>query len=199
LVPDFVRVVEREFFLDGGDGVKKKLADVREDGGVARRNAVLGDGGEEFAEDMVDVRGSEEIPVVGGGDFCAEAVRFAELEFFAGVEETEGRVIVVTGHAAAAAVNELKLATSRDTRIGICFRHGSLLGTSVFSDQCSVFSEIGLRVYGWRRKAESSVAARAGKKIAAQKGGGTARLRANLQGKDYHGLCNGVNTYLLGH
>ena len=46
-----------DFILDFRDGLEKELAEVSEDGGVASGEAVLGDGAEEFAENVVDVNG----------------------------------------------------------------------------------------------------------------------------------------------
>jgi len=98
-----------------------------EDGGFARRDAVLGDGGEEFAEDVVDVGGGEEIAVEGGGNFVAETLGLEELELLPGVEGTEEGMSRGAQHAAEAAVGKVKLALLGDTRAGILVRHGSLL------------------------------------------------------------------------
>jgi hypothetical protein len=54
-----------DLVLHNGDGVEEKLANKGESGGVAGRKTVLGDGGEEFSEDMIDVGGGEEF--TGGG------------------------------------------------------------------------------------------------------------------------------------
>ena len=43
-------------------------------GGFAEGDTVLGYGDEEFAEDVVDVGGGEEIAVEGGGNFVAQAL-----------------------------------------------------------------------------------------------------------------------------
>jgi hypothetical protein len=54
-------------------GTKNHLAEVAEDGGFARRDAVLGDGEEDFAEDTVDVFGR--IEIAGGcGEFGSEGL-----------------------------------------------------------------------------------------------------------------------------
>ena len=44
----------------------------------------MGQGGEDFAHDVVDVGGGEEVAGEGGGDFRAKAVRFQELNLFFG-------------------------------------------------------------------------------------------------------------------
>jgi hypothetical protein len=99
-----------DFVADQGDGLEKKLADVGEQGGVAGRDAVLGDGGEEFAEDVVDIGGGVEVAGERSGDAFAEAFGFEELALGAGVEDAQGWVILVAGHAALAAVGEREVA-----------------------------------------------------------------------------------------
>jgi hypothetical protein len=88
----FEFVLELEFLLQEGDGGEESFAEVGEVGGFAKGDAVLGDGDEEFAEDVVDVGGGEEIAVEGCGDFFAEALGLDALEFLAGVEGAEGRM-----------------------------------------------------------------------------------------------------------
>ena len=73
-MPLFEFVLEAELLLYEGDGGEQGLAEVGEAGGFAKRDAVLGDGDEEFAEDVVDVGGGEEIAVEGRGNFAAEAL-----------------------------------------------------------------------------------------------------------------------------
>jgi hypothetical protein len=92
------------------EGVEHELADVGEDGGGACRDAVLGSGGEEFAENEVDVGGGHELAGEGGGEFGADTLGFQKLHFIVGVEETERGMGVVTEHATAAAVGSLELA-----------------------------------------------------------------------------------------
>ena len=89
--------------------MEQELADVGEEGGVASRKAVLCDGGEELAEDEVDIGGGEEVAGEGGRDFRANLMRFEELPLGAGVEGAEPRMVVAE-HAAAAAVGEVELA-----------------------------------------------------------------------------------------
>jgi hypothetical protein len=120
-------VLEAKLLLHEGDRGEHDLAEVGEVGGFAGRDAVLGDGDKEFAEDVVDVGGGEEIPVEGGGNFFAQALGLEELKLLPGMEGTEGRMGRAAQHAAAAAVGKLKLAARGDTSAGILIRHGSLL------------------------------------------------------------------------
>jgi hypothetical protein len=119
-------IVEGELGLYKREGREQDLAQVGEHGGFARWDAVLGGGGEEFAEDVVDVGGGEEIAVERGGNFAAEELGFAELEFLAGVEGAEDGMSRAAQHAATAAVGELELAAFRDTCAGILVFHGNL-------------------------------------------------------------------------
>jgi hypothetical protein len=107
--PGFAGIDESGFFLGHGERVEHDLAEIGEGGG-ALGDAVLGQGGEDFAHDVVDVGGGEEVAGEGGGDFCAKAMRFQELQFGVGVEQPQGRVIFMAKHAAAAAVGEGELA-----------------------------------------------------------------------------------------
>ena len=92
-VEDFVPVgefvVEGELLFDVGEAREHDLAHVGEGESFADGDAVLGDGDEEFAEDVVDVGGGEEAAVEGRGDFVAEALGLDELKFLAGVEGAE--------------------------------------------------------------------------------------------------------------
>jgi hypothetical protein len=124
VVPRLVLICERVFLLEIGEGVEHELADIGEDGGVAGWDAVLGRGGEEFAENEVDVRSGHELAGEGGGEFGAEALGFQELHLIAGVEETEGGMGVVTEHAAAASVGSLEMAA---IGVGRSFRERSLV------------------------------------------------------------------------
>ena len=89
--------------LDGGKGLEDELADVSENGGVARRNAVVGEEGEEFSQDVVEVVGGLEL-ARDGDEFGADAIGLEELLLLAGVEEAEGGMILPADHAAAAAI-----------------------------------------------------------------------------------------------
>jgi len=187
-------VIERELFFHVGEGSEQDLAEVGEDGGVARRDAVLRDGDKEFAEDVVDIGGGEEITVERDGDLGTQALRLAGLQFFPGMERTQRRVVRVARHAAATAIGKLKLATGGDTSTGILIRHGNLLesGFEIAPNRKRFGS--GSR---WKEQAgQSSVEIREGKKIAARKGGGKAQLRLILPKKEYHCSNNSVNTYL---
>src|SRR2546425_1177067 len=68
-----------DFMLNLRHGVEKELAEVSEDGGVANRETVLSDGGEELAEDVVDVDGGEVFAGGRRGDLPAELLGFQEL------------------------------------------------------------------------------------------------------------------------
>jgi hypothetical protein len=82
--PGFVGIDEGGFFFGHGERVEHDLAEISEGGGGALGDAVLGQGGEDFAHDVVDVGGGEEVAGEGGGDFRAKAVRFQELNLFFG-------------------------------------------------------------------------------------------------------------------
>src|SRR5271167_4714217 len=77
--PMFIFVLEGELLLYEGDGGEQGFAEVGEVGGFAKGDTVLGDGDEEFAEDVIDVGGGEEIAVEGSGDFFAEALGLKAL------------------------------------------------------------------------------------------------------------------------
>lgn len=106
LVPVVEFVVEEELLLYQREGREQDLAEVSEHGGFARGDAVLCGGDEEFPEDVVDIRRGEEIAVERGGNFGAEELGFAELEFLAGMEGAEVWVSRAAQHAAAAAVGK---------------------------------------------------------------------------------------------
>jgi hypothetical protein len=106
--PMFEFVLEAKLLLHQGDRGEQGLAEVGEVGGFAKGDAVLGDGDEEFAEDVVDVGGSEEIAVEGRGNFLAETLGLDALEFLPGVEGAEGWMGRAAEHAAAAVVGKLE-------------------------------------------------------------------------------------------
>lgn len=132
--PAFIGIGKRIFFFNVGDRLQHELADVGEGGGVASGNAILGEGGEEFAEDKIDVRGSEKVSGEGGGELRAKLLGFGELLLVASVEKAERRMAESAEHAAAAAVGERELAergigaigSTRD-RFGAFSGHGSLI------------------------------------------------------------------------
>ena len=119
-------VGEGELLFYVGEAGEQDLAEVGEGGGFAEGDAVLGYGGEEFAEDVVDVGGGEEVALERGGDLGAQALGLEELELFAGVEDAEGEMGRSAKHAAAAAVGELELAAWGDGGAGICVGHAIL-------------------------------------------------------------------------
>ena len=127
LVPVLEFVVERKLLLHVGEGREHDLAEEGEGGGFAKGDTVLRDGDKEFAEDVVNVGGGEEIAMERGGNFAAQALGLEELQFLPGVEGTEGRMGRAAQHAAAAAVGKLELAAWGDARAGILVGHGSLL------------------------------------------------------------------------
>jgi hypothetical protein len=94
------------FVLDFRDGLEKELAEVSEDGGVASGETVLGDGGEELAEDVVDINGGEVFAGGGSGDLPAQLIGLDELALGASMENAESGMILVPEHAALAAVGK---------------------------------------------------------------------------------------------
>jgi len=68
-----------DFILDLRDGLEKELAEVSEDGGVASRETVLGNGGEELAENVVDINGGEVFAGGRSGDLPAQLIGLNEL------------------------------------------------------------------------------------------------------------------------
>src|SRR5258708_21710822 len=74
--PHFRIILKTDFVLKFVEGEEQELANEGEVAGVAGRDAVLGDGLKEFAEDEVDVRGGHESAGGSGGELGAQAVRF---------------------------------------------------------------------------------------------------------------------------
>jgi hypothetical protein len=98
-----------EFVSHVGNGLKKELAEIGEGGGIAGGDAAVGQGFEDFGQDVVDVRAV--VQVAGkGGEFLAELVGFEELLFFADVEGAKARMAFHAEHSATAAVGELTFA-----------------------------------------------------------------------------------------
>src|SRR6266481_5388427 len=85
--------------------VEEKLSEIGEVFGAAGGNAAVGYEIEEFAEDVVAVGGGAEL-AGDGFEFLADFFLREELLLFAGVDEAEGSVGLVTEHAALAAVGE---------------------------------------------------------------------------------------------
>ena len=127
LVPVVEFVGEGKLLFHVREAREHDLAHVGEDSGFAKGDTVLRDGGKEFAEDVVDVGGGEEIAVEGGGNFGAKALGLEELEFLPGVKGTKGTMGRAAQHTAAAAVGEVELAAGGDTGIRFLVGHGSLL------------------------------------------------------------------------
>ena len=98
--------------------MEKELADVGEEAGVASGDAVLSDGGKEFAEDGIDIGGGEVFAKGSGGEERADAFRLEGLALFAGVMEAEGGVVWGAKHATAATVGEGELAARRAALAG---------------------------------------------------------------------------------
>ena len=89
-------------------GSQQEMADIGEGGGAPGRNAIGGEGLEEFAEDVIDINLGDEI-AGGAGEFFDEivfAVKGAAVD--GGVVEAEAVVIGVGGHGAELAVGEFK-------------------------------------------------------------------------------------------
>jgi len=112
--------------LHKGDGVEEKLAHKGESGSVAGRKTVLGDGGEEFSEDVIDVGGGEIFTGRRFGNEGADGFGLEELALGASMEEAKRGVAVLAQHAAFAAVREMELAEMRMIGGGAFFGHGSL-------------------------------------------------------------------------
>src|SRR5258708_23199967 len=127
--PNCSIILKSDCVLKFVEGEEQELANEGEVAGVAGRDAVLGDGLKEFAEDEVDVRGGHESAGESGGELGAEAVRFDDLALGASVEDAERRMIVLAEHATDAAVGERELAergiVDCDAGTGLFwFRHG---------------------------------------------------------------------------
>jgi hypothetical protein len=105
---EFVDEVELPF--DGGKREKHDLAKIGEGVGGADGHAVLRDGSEDLAEDIVDVGSGQEVAGDGGGEFGAKLSRFEELLLLARVKDAEGRVVGRPRQTTAAAVGGFKSA-----------------------------------------------------------------------------------------
>jgi len=114
-----------DFVLDLRHGLEKELAEVSEDGGVASGEAVLGDGGEELAENVVDVNGSEVFAGRRSGDLAAQLIGLDELALGATMENAESGMILVPEHAALAAVGKREKTKMRIVCGGAFSGHGS--------------------------------------------------------------------------
>jgi hypothetical protein len=99
----------RDFSLHSGNILLEQLAEVGEDGGVARRNAILRDGLKEIAEGVIEIGVGAEF-AGEGGEFVAEFAGGDELLFLMGVEEAIFFVLIPAGHGAIARVGKSELA-----------------------------------------------------------------------------------------
>jgi len=107
--------------------LREKAADVGESAGAAGRDAVGGECGEEFAEDVVDVDLSDEI--AGGAFELGGEIVFARVGLAgggAGVGEAEAVVFGVGGKATEASIGEFELAKVEDVG-GSRVRHGAII------------------------------------------------------------------------
>jgi hypothetical protein len=89
-------------------GLHQEVADIGEGGGTFGRDAIGGEGLEEFAEDVIDINLGDEI-AGWAGEFLEEivfAVKGATVD--GGVVEAEAFVFGVGGHGAEFAVGEFK-------------------------------------------------------------------------------------------
>ena len=84
------------------------MADIGEGGGALGRDAIGGEGLEEFAEDVIDINLGDEI-AGGAGELFDEIVFTVEgAAMDCGVVETEAFVTWMSGHGAEFAVGEFK-------------------------------------------------------------------------------------------
>jgi hypothetical protein len=104
-----------EFVSHVGNRLEEKLAEVGEGGRMAGGDAAVGQGFEDFGQDVVDV--GAVVEVAGeGGKFLAELIGFEELLFFAHVEGAKGGMALHAEHTATATIGELAF-----TEIVTCF------------------------------------------------------------------------------
>jgi len=89
------------FAVDGSQGAEKKIADIGEDGGVARRDTLLSEEVVEFAEGAVDAGGGLEV-LGASGEGGSDVGDVALLLLHRGVAETEAGNDIDDGLAAAA-------------------------------------------------------------------------------------------------
>ena len=92
------------FAFHGGDGLEEKLAEIAKGGGSLMRDALFGQGGEDFAEDVVYVRDGVEL-AGKGSELGGELIGLEKL--LAGVEDAERGMARFAEHGAGAAVGEL--------------------------------------------------------------------------------------------
>jgi hypothetical protein len=109
LFPAEIAVRDGLLMLDALLAVQKDLREIGEERGVSDRDAVGRYEFKETAYDAIDVASSGEL-AREGFEVAGNAVELLDLEFFAGVEETERRMRGMAKHAALTAIGERKLA-----------------------------------------------------------------------------------------
>jgi len=102
--------MESKLLFDGGKRKEHELAKVGQGVGGAGGHPVLRDGSENFAEDIIDVGGSEKVAGEGGGEFAAKLSRFEELLLLLRVKDAKGGVAGRAGQTTAAAIGSFKSA-----------------------------------------------------------------------------------------
>ena len=96
--------VELTFYA--GDGLEQQLAQIAEGIGGLMRDAFFGEGGEDFAEDVVYV--GDGVELAGkGGKLSSKLFGFEALLLFACVVDAERIMALFAKHAAGTAVGEL--------------------------------------------------------------------------------------------
>jgi hypothetical protein len=105
VIQAFLTIDADDFILEVGDIVLEQLADVGEDGGAARRNAIPRDGLKKIAESAIEVGIGAELSGEGG-EFVAEFAGGDELLFLMSVEEAIFFVLIPAGHGAIAGIGE---------------------------------------------------------------------------------------------
>ena len=108
--PGVVRVADLRFLLGVAERGEHELGGVAEGFGFFDGDAVLGQGSKNFAEDVVDVGGGEEVAGERGGEFGADALGLDALALFTRMEGAQAGMIGMAKHAAAATVGEREMA-----------------------------------------------------------------------------------------
>ena len=103
-LPGVEGVADLGFLLGVAEAREHELGGVAKSFGFLDGDAVLGKSCEDFAEDVIDVGGGEEVAGERGGEFRADAFGFEGLALFAGVKRAKAGMIAMAKHAALAAV-----------------------------------------------------------------------------------------------
>lgn len=103
-------VAEGELVFDRGKGAKHELGDIGKCVSRANGHAVLSDRSEELAEDVVDVRGGEEVAGEGCSDLGAKLLGFEKLLLLAGMKDAKRSMSGGARKAATASVGSFKRA-----------------------------------------------------------------------------------------